>query len=397
MGIKQLLDRNPIILLVTTSVAVGSVIAGIMTYFADQKISAMEEREKAKLSELSAKHTSQLSEVSSSLKEKIADLSFKLTSIRTSIPGTEPTYLDITKVVIGRESVKTLATKYKKFWDGDFYLNAPYLETWSMSETNELEVYRLLYGEEFVSGMAEALATLLKEAKVLMWRRNSAASINTKVMGEKVTLSYYPMIYIQKFGKSDISKRATVMFQVLSDTDEKNADEVNARISTVNKDITSMTPDAGGPATDKQAGDSDVPAGVAAPTAVSDAEKSKDRAESKEKIVEKLSAVYSADLASFVMADTIISRMNQGSGNYRVFSAQKKGNVLYLQAQESFAISDPKTGSRSQIDVDQETFYFSIGENGLLVRVFLPEIEGRSDDVAWTRSWLAGLQIPLSP
>jgi hypothetical protein len=107
-------------------------------------------------------------------------------------------------------------------------------------------------------------------------------------------------------------------------------------------------------------------------------------------------------MASFVMADTVLTKMMQanafGHEKYRVFSAQKKGNVLYLQGQESFEIpeSASQAGGDSRIDVNEETLYFSLGENGFLVRIFLPEIESRGEDAAWIRSWLAGLQIPLN-
>jgi len=125
-------------------------------------------------------------------------------------------------------------------------------------------------------------------------------------------------------------------------------------------------------------------------------------AEAKEKKVEELAAIYAADLASYVMFDALAGKMMQSqlfSGStYKVFSAQKKANVFYIQAQESFPVrsSDSKTDPGSRLVINEEIFYFSMGQNGLLIKVFLPEIDGRGEDAAWVRSWLAGLQIPLN-
>ncbi len=403
MGVKQLLDRNPIIALVGTCAAVGSIIAAVMAYFGDQKISAMEQREQARLAELSAKYTAQLSDVTNSLKEKIADLSFKLASIQRNIPGTQPAYLDVSKIVIGRELVEALPASYTKFWDGDFYVNAPRLGDWSFSETNELEVVRLIYGEKFVeAAFPKALATVVAQSRVLLWKGKNHTSIETEIGGKKLTLSYYPMVYVQEFGKSDISKRTSAVIRAMDELDRKN-DEIRDRISKISKDLSTMKADANGQAPAKKGEDGEnVTSSAATPNILADADKSKNQAEQEEKYVEELSSLYSADLASFVMEDAIGGKrvLEQVLSNekYTVFSAQKKGNVLYLRAQESFAIpgSDSKGGSRPHIDVSEETFYFSFGENGLLVKIYLPEIEGRGEDATWIRSWLAGLQIPLS-
>jgi hypothetical protein len=102
------------------------------------------------------------------------------------------------------------------------------------------------------------------------------------------------------------------------------------------------------------------------------------------------------------MFDALAGKMMQSqlfSGStYKVFSAQKKANVFYIQAQESFPVrsSDSKTDPGSRLVINEEIFYFSMGQNGLLIKVFLPEIDGRGEDAAWVRSWLAGLQIPLN-
>jgi len=406
MGIKQVIDRNPIIALAGACVAVGSVIAGIMVYFADQKISAMEEREKAQILQLSAKHTAELSDLSSSLKEKIADLSFKLTSIQRSIPGTEPAYVDISKTVIGAEAVKALPSPYKVFWNGEFYLNAPQLGNWSSSTTNELEMNRLTYGETLLEGVPKSLTAIMEDSKILVWRRNESMAVKTLFEGHDVTLNFYPMVYIQKLGKLDIDKRMSALLKTIDDADVDGKDQKRDRaaetIEKIDRDSNESPVHAGENPPDKNSNQDASASSDAAQKIKSDIAKSKRQAEAKEKKVEELAAIYAADLASYVMFDALAGKMMQSqlfSGStYKVFSAQKKANVFYIQAQESFPVrsSDSKTDPGSRLVINEEIFYFSMGQNGLLIKVFLPEIDGRGEDAAWVRSWLAGLQIPLN-
>ena len=45
--------------------------------------------------------------------------------------------------------------------------------------------------------------------------------------------------------------------------------------------------------------------------------------------------------------------------------------------------------------MDEEVFYFGNGAEGYLVKIYLPPVSDRADAFSWTKSWLAGLQIPL--
>ena len=62
-------------------------------------------------------------------------------------------------------------------------------------------------------------------------------------------------------------------------------------------------------------------------------------AKRKDEILENLGSAYSADDASFILTDYLSSAMMQTmalGAHHRVYSTQKKGNVLYLQDRITF-------------------------------------------------------------
>jgi hypothetical protein len=82
---------------------------------------------------------------------------------------------------------------------------------------------------------------------------------------------------------------------------------------------------------------------------------------------------------------------------YRVLSARKKANVLYLSPRLIYPRLFDADGGVVQGNrrVDREKAFLSRGEDGVLVRIFIPDIAGRADALAWIRAWLAGLRIPI--
>jgi hypothetical protein len=77
-----------------------------------------------------------------------------------------------------------------------------------------------------------------------------------------------------------------------------------------------------------------------------------------------------------------------------------KGNVFYVQEQIRFdnvdiSVDDGEKKHFSSASTDQEIFFFSKGKEGYLVKILLPPVADRADNFAWSKSWLAGLQIPI--
>jgi hypothetical protein len=128
-----------------------------------------------------------------------------------------------------------------------------------------------------------------------------------------------------------------------------------------------------------------------------------DRVKKTDDLLAALENVWSADLSSFVITDIFAQSSIHATlfgAQHRFYSAQKKGNVFYVQDQITFRDVSliRKNQPEEQVDkitIDAETFFFSSGANGYIIRIFVPAFSGRADAFAWIRSWLAGLQIPL--
>jgi len=134
-----------------------------------------------------------------------------------------------------------------------------------------------------------------------------------------------------------------------------------------------------------------------------DAERAVQAAAEKQELLEKLSSAYSADSGSFILTDFLASATMQSmafGAEHRIHSAQKKGNVLYLQDRITFRNAriydgDKLEAGERNIVIDQEVFFFGSGADGYVLKVFLPPVPDRADAFSWIKSWLSGLQIPL--
>ena len=144
-GLRGFLDDHPLPSLLGLCVSVATVIAGIMTYYSSQRSDAVETCHKAELIDLAAKNKTDLFEATSPLKQTIADLTFRISSIERRIPGTGPVYLDVSTISAGPETIKALSSKYKTFDGGDFYLAIPEMGNWSYLETTELDFISSIY------------------------------------------------------------------------------------------------------------------------------------------------------------------------------------------------------------------------------------------------------------
>jgi uncharacterized protein YlxW (UPF0749 family) len=89
-GLKSFLDDHPLPSLVGLGISVATVVAGVMTYYTSQRLDAAETRHKAELIDLGAKNKTDLFEATTPLKQTIADLTFRISSIERRIPGAGP-------------------------------------------------------------------------------------------------------------------------------------------------------------------------------------------------------------------------------------------------------------------------------------------------------------------
>jgi Tfp pilus assembly protein PilO len=397
MSVKQFLDENPLAALVAVIVATGTLVAGVTAYFSSELLSSRDAEHKAELLEQSAKHRAELSDVSSSFKQTVADLSSRLTSIERKLPGSGPVYLDVSKITIGPEAVQSLPATYKPFMDKTFYVAIPQGgEPWKFSETTELDIGSTMYGPELFQ--TEGLAQIMREPKVDLWRGVGELTfyVKCKPLKKNLKLSFFPAVSVEHFSKEQLKKRFSALIDVFSSEKERDK-PVKKNLDTLAKDLDKGKTDSG--ATKDRALEAEPISEALAQTKSEISE----RLKLKQSHLDALTAVYSADIVTFFMFDSLAAKIVWANKlfegmSYRVFSAQKKANVLYIQGQISFVSSpdESSTGTPTRYDIDEEIFIFSNDFDLYIVKVITPDIDSRADASVWVRSWLAGLQIPLS-
>src|SRR5258707_752990 len=97
-GVKGFLDNHPFSALVGFSISAATIVVSVMTYFTSQRLDAAETRHKAEMLQMAADAKTARLDETIPLRQTIADLTFRLLSIERRIPGTGPTYFDVSSV-----------------------------------------------------------------------------------------------------------------------------------------------------------------------------------------------------------------------------------------------------------------------------------------------------------
>jgi hypothetical protein len=127
------------------------------------------------------------------------------------------------------------------------------------------------------------------------------------------------------------------------------------------------------------------------------------KSEEKQEMVANLAKLANGDITAFLLFDSVGQMMAQNAGlplRHRILSLQQKGNVFYIQEQITFdnvdiSVDDAEKKHVNRASVDQEILFFSNGKGGYLIKILLPPVPDRADNFSWSKSWLAGLEIPI--
>jgi hypothetical protein len=386
-GLKSFLDDHPLPSLVGLGISVATVVAGVMTYYTSQRLDAAETRHKAELIDLGAKNKTDLFEATTPLKQTIADLTFRISSIERRIPGAGPVYLDVSTISVGPETIKALSSKYRNFDGGEFYVAIPEMGNWSYVETTEWEFLSSIYGFLADPDVRAQVRAQFGDSKLHLWRGRSETKFQTKTpsMGD-VTFTFFPAVTVQKI-TAELVRTRLAGWSDLGDRRETPVKELAKSVDQLHKEIS-----VGSENKEKAVNDE-----------AADAEQAVKAAADKQAILEKLNSAYSTDSGSFTLTDFLAATMVQTTTLgvvHSIYSAQKKGNVFYLQDRMTFRNARIYDGDKlreagERIAVDQEVFYFGSGADGYLVKIFLPPVPDRADAFSWIKSWLSGFQIPL--
>jgi hypothetical protein len=386
--LKTYLEDNPLAVLLALALSAGGTVAGVMNYYTSQRMDAAEAehkvemasseaQHKAAMSSLEARSRKELQDATTPLQDKITDLTNRLVSIERRVPGSDPDYLDVTKLTIVSGRVKDLGEKYRPFAGSRFYVDVPDLASWHYEETNQLQLLRTFYGVKADDTESDDFSKALGSERVYIWRSTAELKVEvTRLDSSPMTLTFFPAVIVEDLDADTLRRRATALGRLLierfsDEKPEKNAATAHA-LDAATKELREQPP-------------------------------AEETADLKQKVLGALSDVVSSDVATSVLQGVIVDAQQENfvfGGRHRLSSMQKKGNVWYVQDEVTIPsgkppASDGSAGSDALI-VDEEHFFFGYGRGGLWVRVILPRTEAMAKNSAWARSWLVGLRVPLS-
>jgi hypothetical protein len=423
-----LLKDNPIITVGGLVVAACATVAGVMDWQARGELSVLEQQHKAELAnqdskfhedvaKLAVEAKNELISTTEPLKQTIEDLSQKISSIERKMSDSGPKYLDVSNLTVGPETIKALGPKYHYYPDDNFYESAPEMDGWMYSESNEFQFDSSFFGkaDEAPSG---DLGRLLAESKMHIWRFKDG--IHFKVAGQHETgaedldLHFYPEVVVERWNMDALKKRLEMAANLMSpifDSLSKSQDDTAARGELKEVlDATKSKPDSVkaslGSVDVDETGDirrnSD-----AVQTLKDEGKKLADQVVASTKfkmdVVQELDKAVNYDMANFFLASKLMEAAfvfpNLMSAQVKVISAQKKGNVFYLQEQITFPkahiYENGVPASREQpVIIDREVFFFGSGSDGDLIDIYLPR-EVERDAFVYTQSWLLGFRVPV--
>jgi hypothetical protein len=327
-GLKGFLDDHPLPSLLGLGVSVATVVAGVMTYYTCQRLDAAETRHKAEVIGLAAKNKADLLDATNPLKQTIADLTFRISSIERRLPGTGPAYLDVATISVGPETIKALSSKYRSFDGGDFYIAPPEMGNWSYHETTEFDFLSSIYS--FFGPEMRAELQGLGDPKIHLWRSKSETKFQVKTTSGDITFTFFPALTVQKFTPEFIRSRLAGV-QDMMEGRETAVKELATKAKELAKSVDQLNKEIRLSDEHKEK--------VVNDEAAVGAEEAVQAAAEKQELVEKLSSAYSVDSGSFILVDFLLSANIQSmefGAEHRIYSAQKKGNVLYLQDRVTF-------------------------------------------------------------
>jgi hypothetical protein len=213
-ALGDFITSNPLLSLISAGVSIAAVVAGVMTYFANERVD-----------DLLLKHKAELIEATQPLKDKIDDLDFRLSSIERRIPGSNVHYLDVSQVTVGPETIQGLSSRYTSFDDGEFFVNVPQSSNWTYQLTNELDFAMSTY-----SFMKQALAReprlkQVSDAPLHLWQEKSVVNIvsSNKIEGQKIDFTFHPALTMQHFDWQMLTARVATLSKIFrSDSVQKD-------------------------------------------------------------------------------------------------------------------------------------------------------------------------------
>ena len=379
MTFKDIVQSHPLSILILTVIGTAGVAGGTVQWFAIQNTHLKQQI-----------HEKTIKSIKTKRDRTIEDLKIRLLSIERRVGG-ENLFLDVTKIPIPTFEVRTLSKDYVGYSEGRFYVSVPKFGSWNMKELSQLNLAAQMFGDQQVLPKpASDLSEVLGEKNIVVWQPENALSIlASSPMGER-RVSLVPSVMVMPISQEYISRVSRGVFEMLDDTLNRKR-EINDLFS-----ILAKITDDGASEPDNPSDNSKDPTSEGHPNGQDTDEKP---IAELDQILDALSGAFSGDLAAFALSDAIQRGFLTATilgGHYRVQAADKKGNVLYLRAQTILDKVQVDGGNETaRVYLDEEFFYFGVGNRGMLVRITVPSTDLRSDAYAWTQAWLVSLRISV--
>lgn len=360
MSLKDVAENHPIAVLVTVAIAAGSLAGGTTTYLT------------------SASYELQKKEIQIENQQKVKDLESRLVSIERKL-GQEISFFDVTKILQTTSSIRSLNTNYSGYEGGLFFVDDPDDESWKYEETTEMFLLTETMGE-LPDQLAKIFDALLKASPRLhLWR--SEDSFTTKLALNKgmvesfpTSLKFFPYIVVQVFTEEDF-KRIGASIDKLAEEEER---ELASELASIQKQLENEEKES---------------------TAIEDKSANTLDDSVRLRAEEIMGDMFRRDLAALMLGQ-ILQSTQMFPLLYQdvlvgVGSAQKKGNVMYVQLEAKFGSATiEEQPNASSFYLFQEWFFVSTLNYAILVKTQIPSTERRSPAFSWVAQWLAGLRIP---
>ena len=177
MNLKETIENNIIIVLVTVSVAVAGTTFSVVNYHNNQKL-------------LNLEH---------SLNIKCKKLESKIASIERDVPGIK--HFDIRGMFLPQSETSAIDPALSYFKDDRFYASKTD-EYWKYSHTNEIELMELILGKKLDSGPFKILAQKAKKFPIHLWKTDETITMIRD--GEKT--NWFPHIFLQRISNDKIGE-----------------------------------------------------------------------------------------------------------------------------------------------------------------------------------------------
>ena len=266
-------------------------------------------------------------------KQTIDEINWKLYALERQIGG-DIQYLDVAKLVIDDEKILKLEDGFQSYGNGSFFLAVNQNDLWQYNKLNKYDYLSLIYGEKSVlSSATPNTLNILRNQLVHFWRGPENFKIKLSLINDSE----------QSFLPEELN-----IFPMIS------VQEVNLK-SFINLG-----------------------------------------AYRKKKDIKEISS--KSDITALVLRQIITNgfmiESNYENAFYKIYSAQKKRNVFYVHSKLTFENAQlPGETGYHNISFDEETFFFSKGNKGLLVKLGIPYKEINPKNYPFCQQWLIGLRV----